>query len=267
MNNLFDMMMDAQQGMAKQTLAKQFGLSEDQVEKAIEGLMPAFSHGLKRNTADPFGTMNFLQALSGGQHQKFFDDPTQAFREDAIDEGNKILGHLFGNKDVSRAVADQVALSSGVGSTILKQMLPVVAQMVLGGLFKGSTGGRRRSSNPMEELMGSFMESMMKGGLESMMGGGRSQSRTERSYQPEPEQSTNPMANNPLGKMMEDFLGGAFGGAASQSAREEYEQREEPKTGADIFGEMFETGRQVNDTYRKGVESIFDQYLDGMKRR
>ena len=34
-----------------------------------------------------------------------------------------------------------------------------------------------------------------------------------------------------------------------------------------LFGDMFETGRQVQDNYARGVESIFEQYLGGMKRR
>ncbi len=29
---------------------------------------------------------------------------------------------------------------------------------------------------------------------------------------------------------------------------------------------MFDTGKQANDQYQKGLESIFDQYLRGMDR-
>ena len=186
--------------------------------------------------------MNFMSALSSGQHQKYHDDPAQAFRDDAINEGNQILGHLFGSKDTSRAVADQVALSSGVGSSILKQMLPVIASMVMGGLFKGISTQKTR--NPMGDLLGSIMKNMAGGGMPGMapQGGG----------------SQNPMVDNPFGKMMEDFMGGA--------AKAAPEKPKAPERGEDIFGDMFEAGRKVQDDYKKNVDSIFDNYLDGMRK-
>lgn len=246
MNNLFDIMMKAQDGQALETLASQFGLSKEQTEQAIELMMPAFSNGLKRNTADPMSLMNFMSALSSGQHQKYHDDPQQAFRDDAISEGNQILGHLFGSKDTSRAIADQVALSSGVGSSILKQMLPVIASMVMGGLFKGSSG--QSTSNPMGDLLGNIMKNMTGGGMPGMA--------------PRAGKSQNTMADNPFGKMMEDFMGSAMGGAAGATP----EAAKPPERGEDIFGEMFETGRKVQDDYKKNVDSIFESYLDGMRK-
>ena len=191
-----------------------------------------------------------MSALSSGRHQQYHDDPTQAFRSEAMGEGNAILGHLFGSKETSRALADQMSLSSGIGSSILKQMLPVVASMIMGGLFKGTQSRTsQRGGGVMDELLGTFME--------NMMGGGRMQ-------QPQRTQRTqNPMGNNPFGNMLEDFLGGSMG-AQPRASREQYRA---PERGEDMFGEMFETGRKVQDEYRRNVDSIFDQYLDGMKRR
>ncbi|MEP3628409.1 MAG: DUF937 domain-containing protein [Hyphomicrobiales bacterium] len=249
MNNLFEMMMQAQDGGAMDTLGKQFGLSQEQTEQALELMMPAFSNGLKRNTSDPMALMNFMSALSSGRHQQYHDDPASAFRDEAMGEGNAILGHLFGSKDTSRAVADQVALASGIGPSILKKMLPVVASMVMGGLFKGTQGRASQGGGMMDELLGSFMENMMGGNM------GRMQ-QTQRRQQ-------NPMGNNPFGNMLEDFLGGGMS-AQPRASREQYRA---PERGEDMFGEMFETGRKVQEDYRKNVDDIFSQYLDGMKRR
>ena len=68
------------------------------------------------------------------------EDPRFAGSASGVSDGNAILGHIFGNKDVSRGVAAHAAQSTGIGSSILKQMLPVIASMVMGSLFKGSTG-------------------------------------------------------------------------------------------------------------------------------
>lgn len=241
MKNLFDMMMEAQNGNAVNSLSKQFGLTREQTEQALELMMPAFSNGLKRNTADPMQLMNFMGNLSSGRHEQYHNDAAAAFRDDAINDGNEILAQLFGSKDTSRAVADQVAFASGIGPTILKQMLPVVASMLMGGLFKNSVGSGR-AANPMGDLLGGIMENMMRGGMDNFTGG--SQSR---------------QAENPFGKMMEDFLGG-MGQTTRQTQRP-------PERGEDIFGEMFETGRRVQDEYQKNIDNIFDTFLDGMRKR
>jgi hypothetical protein len=141
---LFDMFMNAQNGEALSKMAGQFGLTQKQTEEALAALMPAFSTGLKRNAADPMGVGSFLQALAGGSHAKYFEDMTKAFSPAGIDEGNGILGHLFGSKDVSRAVAAQAAQATGMGQEIFKQMLPVIASTMMGGLYKQSTGQMKR---------------------------------------------------------------------------------------------------------------------------
>jgi len=46
-------------------------------------------------------------------------------------------------------------------------------------------------------------------------------------------------------------------------------QPADEKTGGglgDLFGEMFETGRTMQRDYQKNIESIFDQFVQGMKR-
>ena len=44
--------------------------------------------------------------------------------------GNEILGHIFGSKDVSRDVAAQASQQSGVDTSVLKKLLPIVAGAV-----------------------------------------------------------------------------------------------------------------------------------------
>ncbi len=44
--------------------------------------------------------------------------------------GNQILGHIFGSKDKSRNVAAQASQQSGVDSSVLKKLLPIVAGAV-----------------------------------------------------------------------------------------------------------------------------------------
>ena len=106
---LFEMFMKANGGDAINKMAAQFGLSPAQVQSAWEALLPAFSIGLKRNAADPYGMGNLMQSMLQGGHSNTFDNVSNAFNPSGMQAGNDILGQLFGSKDVSRAVAAQAA--------------------------------------------------------------------------------------------------------------------------------------------------------------
>ncbi|UVK43939.1 DUF937 domain-containing protein [Mesorhizobium sp. AR07] len=207
MPTLFDMLAQAQNGNGMQALAQQYGLSTQQTQAAVAALLPAFSQGLQRNTADPYGLGAFMTAMASGQHAKYFEDATRAFSPQGVDEGNGILGHLFGSKDLSRAVASQAAQASGVNQQILQQMLPAIASMVMGGLFKQTTnqltGGQMQAAggfgggggNPLGEII----EQMMR------QSGGMQAPAPQQRPAPQPQ---NPMDNNPLGKVLQDMFGG-----------------------------------------------------------
>ncbi|MER9445139.1 DUF937 domain-containing protein [Mesorhizobium sp. M0340] len=318
MPSLFDILAQAQNGNGMQALAQQFGLSQQQTQAAVAALLPAFSQGLKRNTADPYGLGSFMTAMASGQHAKYFEDASRAFSPQGLDEGNGILGHLFGSKDLSRAVANQAAQASGVSQQVLQQMLPAIASMMMGGLFKQTTnqlGGQMHAAGSGGNPLGELIEQMMRqagGGsqapapqpaaptdnplgkvLQDMFGGQQPQ-QTQSPYgdnplgkvlqdmfgggqqpQNQPQQTQNPYGDNPLGKVLQDMFGG---GAQQSQPRQAPHQPQAPQPQAnpsgrprnpfdDLFGKMFETGAQQRDDYQKGMESIFDQFKQGMGRR
>ncbi|MBC7280201.1 DUF937 domain-containing protein [Hoeflea sp.] len=287
---LYDMIMNAQNGEAMRMMAKQFGLNESQMEQATAALMPAFSTGLRRNAANPMDMSNFLSALASGHHAGYFENMQAAFSPQGREEGNGILGHIFGSKEVSRAVAAQAEAATGIGQEIFKQMLPVLATSIMGGLFKQATGqaaGQRQAgamggSNPIGDLITEMMRQGMGGSrpqpapqaspmdnplgqiLEGMFGGGQA---------PKPQPgASNPFGDNPLGQIFQDMLGGAMGGGQTQQAPEPQQQPDRMPSGRernpydDLFGKMFESGREVQKGYQKTMDSIFDQYLQGMNR-
>lgn len=135
--SLLDEVLGAGGGSAVNQLARQFGLNESQAQAAISALLPAVAQGFQRNTASQDGLNGLLGALSGGTHQKYVDDPSSLASSATVQDGNGILGHIFGSKDVSRAVAGQAAQQTGIGGDVLKQMLPVVAAMAMGAMSRG----------------------------------------------------------------------------------------------------------------------------------
>lgn len=288
MMSLFDLMQQAQNGEGLDALAKNFGLDSTQTQAAMEALLPAFSQGFQRNASDPMGVAGFMQALSSGHHADYFDNMQAAMQPEAIQDGNGILGHIFGSKDVSRAIAGQASQAIGLNAETLKSMLPIIASMLMGGLHKQSTGklnnGGASGGNIISDIIGQMMrqagnnarqgretldqmtESQNPFGAENPFGraleeifkmpqsgsGGQAQQRQQRQA---------PTSGNPLEDLFRDMIAG---GMPSQKQPQKHSQANPFE---DAFGDMFKTGKKVQEDYQRGVESIFEQYLDGMNRR
>jgi len=227
MPSLFDIFAQAQNGAGMQALAQQFGLSLQQTQAAVQALLPAFSQGLQRNTADPYGMGAFMTAMASGQHARYFEDATRAFSPQGIDEGNGILGHLFGSKDLSRAVAAQAAQATGLSQQVLQQMLPAMASMMMGGLAQQTSnqmraaGGFGGGSNP----LGQIIEEMMR------QAGGAQAPRQQ------PQPAPNPYGDNPLGKVLQDMFGGGQQAPSQpQAAPSPYGDNPLGKVLQDMFG-------------------------------
>ena len=169
MAGLLDLLAGATAQPAKQQLGQQFGLNEDMTQQAMAALIPALAAGLKSNASKPGGAEALLDALNRGTHSRYLDDPSLLNRPEARDEGNGILGHLLGSKDMSRAVAGRASEKTGLGDDLLKQMLPVVATMVMGSLAKkseepdtltqlaGLLGGGQQQSSGLGGLLGGLL--------------------------------------------------------------------------------------------------------------
>lgn len=134
--NILDSILGAQGGGATQQLGQQFGLNQDQVATALSALVPALAAGFNRNMSSPQGLDGLISALSGGQHQQYVDDLGALGRADTVSDGNGILGHIFGRKDISRQVAARAASQTGLSENVLKSMLPIIAAMMMGSLSK-----------------------------------------------------------------------------------------------------------------------------------
>lgn len=176
--NLFDMIAGAQSGSARQQLGSQLGLNDDQTSAALKALLPALSAGLKANTEKPGGLESLLGALQNGDHGKYLDQPEQLSRPETVQDGNAILGHLLGSKDVSRQVASAASQRTGIGDEILKQALPLVASMVMGSLSKQTRDPD--VSGQLSSMLGGQSSSQQGGGglgglLGAVLGGGRQQ--------------------------------------------------------------------------------------------
>jgi hypothetical protein len=118
------------------SMAQELGVSDDQAASGAEALIPAILGGFKKQAqSQPTGLdglFGMLGQLGGGE----LLDEVLAPKPTDVRRGNDVLGQIFGEKDVSRAVAQNAAAQSGLDPTLLKRMLPRLAMLVAGFMAK-----------------------------------------------------------------------------------------------------------------------------------
>ncbi|OHV75816.1 DUF937 domain-containing protein [Rhizobium sp. LCM 4573] len=270
---LFDMMLRAQDGAAIQAMAKQFNLAQEQAVQVLAALIPAFSFGLKNRSANPYDFAALTRDMLSGSYAKYFEDMSMAFTPEGIADGNAALEKLFGSKEVSRAIAAQAEQLSGIGQDILKKMMPAMADTIMGGLFKQMSGQMPGSDNafaasPMGQMMKPWLEGM---GLQPKakpqaadpldnpfiqaahkFWGIEQKQRAEAA-------SGNPFADNPFAKAFQEL----WAGTSPQSSAS-VKPKEKPAAEdfyRDTLNSMFDSGLEVQKSYQKNMEAIFDGYL------
>ncbi|MGD9604141.1 MAG: DUF937 domain-containing protein [Gammaproteobacteria bacterium] len=139
--DLLQTLLNAQGGQLVGQLGRNFGLDERQVNAALQQLVPLLSGGVRRNVGQAGGMEALLGALQRGNHARYVEDASMLGQPDTVVDGNAILGHLLGSKDVSRQVAGHAATATGIDGTVLKRLLPVVATMVMGAMSRQVGGG------------------------------------------------------------------------------------------------------------------------------
>ncbi len=281
---LFDMMLQAQNGTAMDAMARQFGLAQEQAAKAMAALTPAFASGFKRSASNPYDFSTLISSMTSGNYAKYFEDMSSAFTPQGVADGNQVLQQLFGSKDMSRAIAAQAAQLTGIGQDVLKQMMPAMADTIMGGLFKQTTGqfpgADAFANSPMNKMMQQWLESTgmqpkpqphanifdnpFTKAFQDMMGGAK-----------KPETATgNPFFDNPFAKAFQDMAasyGAAAGGKPTENPAQSAREEAKPAAAEDQAGftammnSMFDSGLEVQKSYQKSMEQIFDQYLTASK--
>ena len=138
--NLLETILNAGGGAIVQNISKSLGLGEVQTQSALRQLLPAVARAIGNNGSSRDGLGALLGALGQGNHQRYLENPQLLGQADTINDGNGILGHLFGSKEVIRNIASRASANTGIGADILKKMLPMVASVAMGALSQKASG-------------------------------------------------------------------------------------------------------------------------------
>lgn len=144
--NLLDLLKDTGGEQSIETVAHRLGLGSAETRSMIDAVAPALMRSLQKEATSAGGLASLARALESGNHRRYIEQPEVLQTDAAVADGNGILGHLFGSKDVSRNVAANAAEKTAVGADIIKKALPLIAGLAMGALSKKSNGGREAGS-------------------------------------------------------------------------------------------------------------------------
>ena len=151
-----------------ESMAKELGIPPAIAKQGADALLPAILGGFKKQAQG--GGIEGLGGLLGQLGGGGLLDAVLGSAPTPVEQGNDVLGQIFGSKDVSRTVAGQAAAQTGLDSGLLKQMLPILAMMVAGYMAKqGGAGGE--SSGGLGGMLGNVLGGAMGGGAAPSAGG------------------------------------------------------------------------------------------------
>ncbi|MBH1999235.1 MAG: DUF937 domain-containing protein [Sphingomonadaceae bacterium] len=161
------------QGGGIDAIASQLGIPANVALTGVTALLPIVMGGFKRSAQDqPAGLDGLLGMIGGLGGGGLFENVVGA-EPTATDSGNALLGEMFGSREGSIAVAQHASAVSGVDTSILKKMLPLVAMLVAGAMAKQAGG---TASGDAGEGLGGLLGGLLGGGaLGSVLGGNTGQ--------------------------------------------------------------------------------------------
>ena len=129
-----------------ESMAKDLGIPPALAKQGAEALLPAILGGFKKQAQGGGGGAAGLEGLGGLLGQLGGGgllDAVLGPQPTPVEQGNDVLGQIFGTKEVSRSVAGHAAAKTGIDAGTLKKMLPILAMLVAGYMAKqgGGEGG------------------------------------------------------------------------------------------------------------------------------
>ena len=151
-----------------ESMAKELGIPPAMAKQGADALLPAILGGFKKQ-AQSGGGIEGLGGLLGQLGGGGLLDSVLGSQPTPVQQGNDVLGQIFGSKDVSRTVAGQASAQTGIDSGILKQMLPILAMMVAG--YMAKQGGQAGEGGGLGGILGNVLGGALGGGAAPSAGG------------------------------------------------------------------------------------------------
>lgn len=162
MNGILDMLnSDSGQELIK-GVSSQLGMDTQSASGALSSAMPLILGAMKNNASTDEGSAQLMGALQSSKHSSgsMLDNlgsilGGSSIDQDVMDDGGKILGHVFGGQEGNAANA--VSKSSGIDAGSAMNLLKVAAPLIMSYLGKQnsqSNGGQGGIGDLLGGLLG-----------------------------------------------------------------------------------------------------------------
>lgn len=223
-------------------MAARFGLDPMQASAATLALKPALDAAIKRRAADPRGIAEMLGWVK----------PKPDFA--AAMPGGEALGKLFGSRELTAAIIDQIARTSGVDRRSLEIVLPLASETVM------ASFADTLKSHPLTEGLGKIFEPKPRAAptLDEMLTDTFGPE-TSRLVGDTLRQTPNPIGPTTLfGEVLGEFLRGFNNGGPPID--EEIAPEDEVPQPSEMVDRLFEAGRDAQAEQARAIEALFDRY-------
>jgi hypothetical protein len=156
---LVDLLLQAGGGDLLGQVAKKANTDKSGAEDLLKNLGSAMFGQVKgRVQSDKHDSSGLEDLLKSSKYADMLDEPSRHYNDPKMaDKGNILLDFITGNKKGSREVASQVSKKTGFDVSIIKNLLPMLAPLIIGSLGKGMLGGGGSSLAPSRNDNGMLM--------------------------------------------------------------------------------------------------------------
>ena len=141
--------------------------SDDQVTQALLQALPSMLGKMQTNAKTKTGADSLLKALD--QHDLSEEDIVKIIKSADMEDGVKILNHIYGDETKTAAAQKEVAAKSGIDPAKVAKIMAAAAPVVLTMLAKTN-----KKANKTSAVSNSDGLSDLLGGVLSLAGGGSS---------------------------------------------------------------------------------------------
>ena len=141
-------------------VAGQTGQDETKTSGLLTMALPVLMKAMERNASTPEGAEGLMGAITGKHNGGILDNLESLFggddNEQVTQDGDKILGHVLGNKrgGIEHVLGQKAGMDSGSVDSILK----VAAPILMGVVGKQAKQNNVSSSNDLSGLLGSLLD-------------------------------------------------------------------------------------------------------------
>lgn len=132
--NILDILTAGQDGRVVANLARTYGLDPPQSAAVLDSVVPQLTRAMERQSFNRGGIADLVAALGKADYRQVLSPDAPLSAPDVQTAGIDALDTVLWSKDRSRTVAHRAARATGVDEALIRQMLPAIGALVMGGL-------------------------------------------------------------------------------------------------------------------------------------